>query len=87
MYMSHRNLFKIKKRALTEKLLGLTGSSQFLSHKARISLEFDSRKDSHLTKLRQRPRKLVKLSFKELCDSKISGFRTFDIMGISLIEK
>ena len=35
-----------------------------------MSREFDSRKDSHATKLEQRPQIFVKLSFKELCASK-----------------
>ena len=35
-----------------------------------MSGEFDSRKDSHPTKLEGRPRIFVKLSFRELCGSK-----------------
>ena len=46
--------------------------------------EFDSRKDSHSTKFKRRLRILVKLSFRELCDSKLSGLRPFDNMAISL---
>ena len=34
-----------------------------------MSGEFDSRKDSHSTKLEQRPQIFVKLSFRELCCS------------------
>ena len=43
------------------------------SHRARMSREFDSRKDSHSPKFKQRPLVFVKLSFRELCDSKLSG--------------
>ena len=43
---------------------------------------FDSRKDSHSTKLEQRPQLFVKLSFMELCGSKLSGLRPFDNMAI-----
>ena len=43
---------------------------------------FDSRKDSHLRQLKRRPLKLVKLSFKELHDSKFSGLHTFDNTNI-----
>ena len=47
-----------------------------------MSGEFDSRKDSHLTKLEQRPRIFVKLSFRELCGSKLSVLHPFDKMAI-----
>ena len=43
------------------------------SFKARKSRELDSRKDSQQTKLNRKPWTLVKLSFRELCDSKLSG--------------
>ena len=57
-------------------------SSHFVSHRATISVEFDSKKDSHLTKLEQRPQIFVKLSFSELRGSKLSGLHLFD-MAIS----
>ena len=47
-----------------------------------MSGEFDSSKDSHLTKLDQRPQIFVKLSFRELCGSKSSGLHPFDSMAI-----
>ena len=59
-------------------------SSKFVSHKARISGEFDSKKDSHPAKVEQKPRILVKLGFRELCDSMLSGLHTFK--GISLSQ-
>ena len=43
-------------------------SSTFVSHRARMSGEFDSRKDSHSTKFERRPGTFVKLSFRELCN-------------------
>ena len=49
-----------------------------------MSGDFDSRKDSHLTEFKQKPSILVKLSFRELCDSKVSGLCPFDNMAISL---
>ena len=57
-------------------------SSKFVSHRARMSGEFYSRKDSHSTKLEQRPQIFVKLSFRELCGSKLSGLHPFDNMAI-----
>ena len=42
--------------------------------------EFDSRKDSQSTKFERRPQIFVKLSFRELCDSKLSGLHAFDNM-------
>ena len=58
-------------------------SSKFVSHRARISGEFDSRKDSHSTKLEQGPRIFIKLSFRKLCGSKLSGshYLAFDNMA------
>ena len=47
-----------------------------------MSGEFDSRKDSQSTKLEQRPQIFVKLSFRKLCDSKLSGLHAFDSMAI-----
>ena len=57
-------------------------SSRFVSHRARMSGKFDSRQDSQSTKFEQRPRIFVKLSFRELCDSKLSGLHAFDNMVI-----
>ena len=47
-----------------------------------MSGEFDSRKDSQSTKFERRPQIFVKLSFRELCDSKLSGLHAFDNMVI-----
>ena len=45
-------------------------SSRFVTNRARMSGEFDSRIDSQSTKFEQRPQIFVKLNFRELCDSK-----------------
>ena len=75
--------FQIKVRqALTEKLPESIKSSRFVSHKARMSGEFDSRKDSVSIKFEQRPQIFVKVSFRELCDSKLSGLYPFENMAI-----
>ena len=47
-----------------------------------MSEDFESRKDSHSTKLEQRPKIFVKLSSRELCSSKLSGLHPFDYMVI-----
>ena len=57
-------------------------SSRFVSQRARMSREFDSRKDSQSTKFERRPQVFVKLSFRELFDSKLSGLHAFDSMVI-----
>ena len=57
-------------------------SFRFVSHRARMSGEFDSRKDLQSTKFERRPQIFVKLSFRELCDSKFSGVHAFDNMTI-----
>ena len=71
-----------EKLPLTEKLPESVESSRFVSHRARISGEFDSRKDSQSTKFEQRPQIFVKLSLRELCGSKLSGLHAFDNMVI-----
>ena len=43
-----------------------------------MSREFDLRKDSQTTKFEERPQMFIKPSFRELCDSKLSGLNTFD---------
>ena len=57
-------------------------SSRFVSNRARMSGEFDSRKDSQSTKFEQRSQIFVKLSFRELCDSKLSGLHALDNMNL-----
>ena len=47
-----------------------------------MSGEFDSRENSHSTKLEQRPRIFLKLSFRELHESKLSGLHAFDSITI-----
>ena len=48
-----------------------------------MSGEFDSRKDFHSTKFEKKSLKIfVKLSFGELCDSKLSGLHPFHNMAI-----
>ena len=54
----------------------------FVSHREKISGEFDSRKDSHSTILEQRPGIFAKLSFRELCGSNLSGLHIFANMAI-----
>ena len=57
-------------------------SFRFVSQRARMSGESDSRKDSQSTKFERRPQIFVKLSIRELCDSKLSGLHAFDKMAI-----
>ena len=47
-----------------------------------MSGEFDSREDSQSAKFEQRPQIFVRLSFTELCDSKLSGLHAFDNVAI-----
>ena len=76
--------FQIKAREpLTEILLESIESSKFVSHKARISRESGSRKDSQPTKSERNSQKLLKLNFRDFCDSELSGLLTFDNMASS----
>ena len=43
---------------------------------------FDTKKDSHSTKLERRTQLFVKLKFRELCGSKLSGLVPFGNMAI-----
>ena len=47
-----------------------------------MSGKFDSRKDSHSTKLERGAQIFVKLSFRELCGSKLSNLHPFDYVAI-----
>ena len=78
----YQNPFGLKEDNLSEKLPESIESSRFDSHRARMSGEFDSRKDSQSTKFEQRPQIFVKLSFRELCDSKLSDLHVYDNMAI-----
>ena len=49
-----------------------------------MSVEFNSRKDSRSAKFEQRPRIFINLSFRELCDLKLSVLHPFDHMAIIL---
>ena len=53
-----------------------------LSHAEQECQEFDSTKDSQSTKFEWRPQVYVKLSFRELWNSKLSGLHAFDNMAI-----
>ena len=77
-----KTLSEVKLVENTEKLPESIKSSKFVSHRPRMSGKFDSRKDSHSRKLEQRPRIFVKLSFRELCGSKLSDLHPFDNMAI-----
>ena len=57
-------------------------SSNFISHRARMLGEFDLGKDSRSTKFEEKPQIFAKLSFRELCDSKLFGLHPFDNMVI-----
>ena len=65
-----------------EKLPESIKSSRFVSHRVRMSREFDSRKDLQSTKFEQKPQIFIKLSFRELCNSKLTGLYAFDNMAI-----
>ena len=57
-------------------------SPNYVSYKAQTSREIDSRKNSHSTKFEHSSQIFVKLSFRDLCDSKLSGVYRFDKMDI-----
>ena len=57
-------------------------SSKYVSHRTRMSGELDSRKYSHSTKFEWMSPIFVKLSFREVCGSELSGLHPFHNMTI-----
>ena len=51
-----------------------------------MSRKFDSRNDSHSTKLKESPQIFVKLRFRELCDWKLPGLHPFDMPIINRVK-
>ena len=74
MSMSNRILPDYRKIIPRKKLSEPIQSPKFVSHRARISGEFDSTKNSHSRKFERRRR--------ILCDSKLYGLHPFDNMAI-----
>ena len=72
--------FRIKgRKPLTEKVSESIEPSRFVSHRARMSGQFDSRKDLQSKKIEQKPQIFQKLSFRELRDSKLSSLHALII--------
>ena len=57
--------------------------SWFVAHRVRMPGEVDSRKDSQSARFERKPQLFVKLSFRELCDSKLSGLHAYDNLAIT----
>ena len=76
--------FGLKEDNLSQKNCQNQLSCPGLSDTEQECQEFDSRKDSHSTKFDRRPQIFEKLSFRELCNSKLSGLHTFDNIAIIL---
>ena len=57
-------------------------SSKFVSHRARMLGQFDSRRDLNSTKFERGARIFVKISSRDLHDSKSSGLHPFDNMVV-----
>ena len=78
----YQNPFRLKEDNLSRRNCQNQLSHPGLSHTARMSGEFDSRKDLQSTKFEQRPQIFVNLSFRELCNSRLSGLHAFDNLAI-----
>ena len=65
-----------------EKLPESIELTKFVSRRVIMSGGFDSRKDSYSAKFEWRSQIFIKLSFRELCDSKWSDLHPFDNMAI-----
>ena len=73
-------------KLLTEKLPESIESSKDASHGEKMSQDYDSRKDLHSTKFEKRPCIFVKLSFGEMCDSKLPRLHPFDKTIINWVK-
>ena len=58
--------------------------SKFVSHKVKISGEFDPWNDLEARTLERKPHVLLQLRFRDLYDSKLDLLRTFDNIAISV---
>ena len=74
----------MEQKLLTEKLPQSVELSKLVSHRSRMSADFDSRKDSQSIIFERRPQIFLKLSFTELCNSKSSGLHAFDNTAFNL---
>ena len=70
-----------------KKILESIELSTFVSNKAEILGQFDSRKDTHPTKLEEGPPIPPKLRFTYFCDSELPNFCKFYNMAISLNQR
>ena len=70
-----------------KKILESIELSTFVSNKAEISGQFDSRKGKHSAKLEQGPPPPPKLRFTYFCDSELPDLCKFYNMTISLNQK
>ena len=71
-----------ERQPLIKKLPESIEPSKFVSHRRRMSGEFNSRKDSQSTKFKQKSQIFIKLKFRELSNSKLSGLHAFNNMVI-----
>ena len=77
-----QNPFGLKEDNLSQRNCQNQLSHPGLPHTEQECQEFDSRKYSQSKKIERRPQIFLKLSFRELCDSKLSGLYAFDNMAI-----
>ena len=49
-------------------------------------MHIDKEGDLQSTKFKQRPQIFVELSFRELCDSKLSGLHAFDVLSLNWLK-
>ena len=49
-------------------------------------MHIDEEGDLQSTKFKRRPQIFVELSFRELCDSKLSGLHAFDVLSLNWLK-
>ena len=87
MHMSRKILLDLRKTTPLRKIARSICVIEFVSQRARMPGKFNLKKDSHPMKTERRPRILVRLSFRELCDSNLFDSRAFDDMAISMSQE
>ena len=78
----YQNPFELKENNLSQRNCQNQLSHPGFSRRARMSGEFDSKKDSQPTKFEQRPRIFVKLSFRKFIDLTVVYFSCGSYLGI-----
>ena len=72
----------VQRCSVKKAFLKVLPNSQLKTYAGAFAGRFDLKKDTQPSKLKRKPRILVKLSFREFCDSNLFGLHTFDNIAV-----